>query len=98
MGKVYVGDTGVKFTLSTEIDITGATIRLMKYIKPDGTIGSFTAIEEGNPTDGDISFTVTLVTQLDTGGRWVAWAKITHSDGTISTGEAEGFTIYAEGK
>lgn len=98
MGKVFVGDTGVKFISSTEVDITGALIRLIKYIKPDGTTGSFTAIEEGAPADGDISYTVTLITELDTGGRWLFWAKITHSDGTISTGEAEGYTIYPEGK
>ncbi len=98
MGKIFVGDTGVKFTLDTETDITGASVRLMKVVKPDLTEVSFAAIEEGTPTAGVISFTITLITQLNVAGRWRAWAKITHSDGTISTGEAEGFTVYAEGK
>ena len=96
MGKVFEGDTGVKITLSTEENITGATSRLIKYIKPDLTTGQFTAIEEGAPATGDISYTTTSADDLDVTGRWTAWAKVTHSDGTVSTGEAEGFTIYPE--
>ncbi len=97
-GKVFVGMTGVKFTLDTEVDITGATARVIKFRKPDKTFDTWTAIEEGAPADGNVSFTTTLITHLDTAGRWVFWAKITHSDGTISYGEAEGYTIFPEGK
>lgn len=98
MGKVFVAQTGVKFIVSTETDIAGAFTRTIKYIKPDGTSGTWTAIEEGAPADGGISYTVTLITELDTAGRWLFWAYIVHSDGSVSYGEAEGYTIYPEGK
>ena len=97
MGKVFVAQTGVKFILDTEVNITGATTRTIKYIKPDGTAGTWTAIEEGAAADGNISYTVTLITELNIAGRWIFWAYIVHSDSTVSYGEAEGYTIYPEG-
>ena len=97
-GKVYVAQTGVKFTLDTETDITGATTLTIKYIKPDATTGSWTAIEEGDPTDGVISYTVTLITELTPAGRWIFWAYVVHSDGSVSYGEATGYSIYGEGR
>lgn len=98
MGKVFIGQTGVKFILDTETDITAAKTRTIKYTKPDGTSGTWTAFEEGDPLDGNISYTITLITELDVSGRWIFWAYIVHSDDTVSYGEAEGYTIYAEGK
>ena len=97
MVKVFVAETGVKFVLDTEDDLTGVTLRLIKYMKPDGTLGSWIAIDEGDPADGNISHAITLVTELDLAGRWVFWAKIVHADNSVSYGEAEGYTIYPEG-
>lgn len=98
MVKIFVGETGVKFVLDTEIDITGSISRTIHYMKSDGTLGSWAAIAEGDPVDGNISYVITLVTELDTSGRWVFWAKVVRSDGSILYGEAEGYTIYNPGK
>ncbi len=41
--KVYVGAVGIDITLDAEIDISTATTHEIRYKKPDGTKGAWTA-------------------------------------------------------
>jgi len=64
--KVYVGDVGTRIALDAGEDITTQTVLKIKYRKPDGTTGEWSASVEANnyavyyTQDGD----------LDTAGLW----------------------------
>ena len=70
MAKVFEGDIGTKITLDVGIDVSGATVKKMKYVKPDGTSGEWTAgqIEIINTTK--FRFTTVATTDLDVTGKW----------------------------
>jgi len=42
-GRIHVGDVGTKITLDLETDLTLATAALIKYRKPSGAEGQWTA-------------------------------------------------------
>ena len=43
MGKIYQGQTDLTIALSTEKDLSGATSLKIKFKKPDGISGEWTA-------------------------------------------------------
>ena len=95
MGKVYNGQDALKIRLTCSQDITGATVKKIKYKKPDGTEGSWDATVEDeangiiyyNIQNGDINET----------GNWTFWAFITFSDGRSAPGEPITRYFYTEG-
>ena len=58
MGKIYVGQTALKFIVDTGVDITTVTAQLIKYIKPGGIAGMWFAVRDTPYIDGLISYTV----------------------------------------
>jgi len=70
---VYQGAIGQKITLNIGVSIVGASVRQIKYEKPDGTDGYWTAAQESAT---EISFTTTVVTDLDKIGNWKLQAYI----------------------
>ncbi|MBA7588219.1 hypothetical protein ES708_30271 [subsurface metagenome] len=58
MGKIYVGQTALKFIANTSVDLTTVTAQLIKYIKPGGIEGSWIAVKETPYADGLISYTI----------------------------------------
>ncbi len=95
MGKVYDTQTMCKFYLNTGVDITGATQRKIKWKKPDGTLGDWTASEEGDPLDGVISYEI--VAAPGQFNEWIFWAWIEFSAGKNAPGESARLHIYEEG-
>jgi len=63
---IFVGDTGTKIILNVGLDISAATLRQIKYLSPDSTVGAWTAAQE---TTTSISI-VTTADTLDARGRW----------------------------
>lgn len=47
MGKIYEGQVGVKLELETSSDLSGATTAEIKYKKPGGATGAWTATVDG---------------------------------------------------
>lgn len=70
---VFVGALGKKIVLNVGVDISAATTRQIKYEKPDGTTGYWTAVEESTTS---ISYTTTAATDLDDKGNWKLQAYI----------------------
>ena len=70
---VFKGTIGQKIILSVGVDISAATTRQIKYRKPDGTTGAWTAIEESTTS---ISYTTTAVTDLNISGTWQLQAYV----------------------
>jgi len=95
--KIYVGQTALTLTLSTGIDLTTASSVEIKYIKPDKTLGSWTADVDSPATGGSISYTIQSATDLDVSGSWKMWAYVTFSGSTVAPGDCATFTVYDEG-
>lgn len=70
---VFVGAIGQKIILNVEADISAATTRQIKYEKPDGTSGYWTAVEESTTS---ISYTTTAATDLNLDGNWELQAYV----------------------
>jgi hypothetical protein len=97
MGKIYVGQTALTIRLTTSIDLSTAKTVAIKYLKPSGETGTWTATIYSVAT-GVISYTIASSSILDESGVWTFWAFITFNDDTIALGEPVRKLIYDEGK
>jgi len=70
---VFVGTLGKKIVLKVGVNISTATTRQIKYEKPSGTTGYWTAAQESTTS---ISYTTTAATDLDEDGNWKLQAYI----------------------
>ena len=64
---VYAEPIRLKIILNVGVNIEAATTRQIKYRKPDGTSGYFTATEESSTS---ISYTTVAITDLNLKGNW----------------------------
>lgn len=96
MGKIYVGQTDLKISLELKSPILDTDTALIKYKKPDGSSGSFTA-EKDSLEFGIISFSDFQSNSLDQSGEWTFWAHITNLAGKVVAGEPSCLIIYEEG-
>jgi hypothetical protein len=92
--KIYVGQTALAIQLDTTIDLTTMTVGLIKYMKPDGTTGQWTAVEDD---PGVLSYTVQSSSDLDMEGTWKWWAYVTFVDGSYAPGDPVTEYVYTEG-
>jgi len=95
MGKIYVGQTALRIQLTTNIDVSSATTNI-KYQKPDGTTGQWSAAVLDKDR-GIIFYDVVDSTILDQEGEWIVWAHVTFSNGKVAAGEPVTLNIYSEG-
>lgn len=95
MSKIYVGQSSLRLKLTTGVDITGATTLQIKYKKPNGATGEWTALEY-DETNGVIYYDF-AANELDVSGRWIVWAYVIFSDGRDAPGEPYKFRVYEEG-
>jgi len=96
MGKIYLNQSSLRIQLTTNVDITGATEQVIKYIKPDATTGEWVATIEADG-DGIIYYDLTG-TELDVAGTWTLWAFVTFSDARTAPGEPVKVTVHTEGE
>jgi len=95
MGRIYKNQTALKIVATVGQNITGATIKQIKYKKPDGTIGAFTAVSS-NDSRGVLEYTVSSADDIDQAGMWKLWGYVTFSDGKSAPGEAYQVRVYEE--
>ena len=79
---VQVGDIGTKIILDCVEDISTSTVWKIKYEKPDGSSGSWTAVKEGTT----VYYTTAAVGDLDQDGCWCLQSYI---ESTAWTGHGE---------
>lgn len=94
MSKIYAGQTDLTIQLTVNKDITGAQSTIIKYKKPTGVCGQWTA-EVVDATTGIIKFKASEG-EIDISGTWFAWANIVDSNGLLSIGEPAQFVVYKE--
>ena len=93
---IYKNQSSLRIKLTTDVAITGALVRQIKYIKPDGSSGNWAATSEDDLT-GIIYYDLEAG-DLDQSGTWYFWAYITFSDGRSAPGEAVKVKVYDEGE
>ena len=95
MGKIYVGQTALRFELTTDIDVHGAVCRI-KYQKPDGVVSTWSGIV--SDLDTGVFYYDVQASDLDQAGDWILWAHVTFSDNTYAPGEPNTIEVFEEGK
>ena len=96
MGKIYKNQTALKLVATVGEDITGAISTLIKYRKPDGSTGSFTATSTDD-ANGVIEYAVTSSEDIDQAGPWTFWGDVTFSTGSRAPGEPWEEIVYMDG-
>jgi hypothetical protein len=95
MGRIFRGQSALRITVKTFTDLEGNISAIIKYRKPDGSIGEFGA-GVGDTVKGVI-FHECIEGEIDMAGWWVFWAFITFADGRTAAGEAAKVYVWKEG-
>ena len=95
MNRVYKGQSALRITLKTFTDLEGIISAVIKYRKPDGSVGELAA-GVSDMAKGLI-FHECIEGEIDRAGWWVFWAFITFADGRTAAGEAAKVFIWHEG-
>ena len=95
MGRIFVKQTALRITVKTFTDLEGIEAAAIKYRKPNGKTGEFTAAV-GDMTKGVI-FHECIEGDIDLSGWWAFWAFITFDDGRTAAGEAAKVYVWNEG-
>jgi hypothetical protein len=95
MNRIYAGQSALRITLKTFIDLEGIISAVIKYRKPDGSSEEFAA-GVGDTAKGVI-FHECIEGEIDMTGWWVFWAFITFADERTAAGEAAKVYVWKEG-
>ena len=95
MGKIFLGQSALRITLKVFCDLEGIISAVIKYRKPDGSIGEFAAFVV-DTAKGVISHEC-IEGELDMSGWWAFWAFVTFADGRTAAGEAAKVYVWKEG-
>jgi len=96
MGKIFAGQSALRITLKTFIDLEGIENAVIKYRKPDGITGELAAAV-GDTARGVI-FHECIEGEIDLSGWWTFWAFVTFADGRTAVGETAKVYVWNEGK
>jgi hypothetical protein len=96
MSKIFKGQTALRLTLRTFTDLEGILSAVIKYRKPNGKCGQFTAAI--GDTEKGIIFHECLENEIDISGWWAFWAYVTFADGRTAAGETAKVYVWQEGK
>ena len=96
MGKIFKGQTALRITLKTFVDLEGVLSAAIRYRKPDGKIGEFAAAV--SDTENGVIFHECIEGEIDVSGWWAFWAFVVFADGRSAAGEAAKVHIWDQGK
>ncbi|MCL2410632.1 MAG: hypothetical protein FWC97_03215 [Treponema sp.] len=95
MNKVFKGQSALRITLRTFVDLEGVLSAVIRYRKPNGKAGEFSAAV-GDVANGVI-FHECIEGEIDLSGWWSFWAFVTFADGRSAAGETAKVFIWNEG-
>jgi hypothetical protein len=95
MARIFKGQSALRLTLRTFTDLEGIISAVIKYRKPDGTLGEFAAGVAD--TVKGLIFHECIEGELNACGWWAFWAFITFADGRTAAGETAKVYIWDEG-
>jgi hypothetical protein len=96
MGKIFAGQSALRITLKTFIDLEGIENAVIKYRKPDGITGELAAAV--SDTARGVIFHESIEGEIDLSGWWAFWAFVTFADGRTAAGETAKVYVWTEGK
>jgi hypothetical protein len=96
MGRIFKGQSALRITLKTFTDLDGIENAVIKYRKPNGVDGEFSA-GVSNIAEGVI-FHECIEGEIDVSGWWSFWAFITFADGRTAAGEAAKVYVWDTGR
>jgi hypothetical protein len=96
MTRLYTGQSALRITLKTFTNLEGIISAVIKYRKPDGAAGEFSA-GIADSAKG-IIFHECVEGEIDLAGWWVFWVFITFADGRVAAGEAAKVFVWREGR
>lgn len=91
--KIYVNEIGVTFRVSTGIDLTSASITVLKVKKPSGALVEWATTVYGAATNGVLQH-VTTSGDLSESGTYTLQAYVELTDGGKYYGESVTFRVY----
>jgi hypothetical protein len=94
--KIFKGQSALRITVNTFTDLEGIENAVIKYRKPNGSMGEFPA--GVGDAAGGVIFHECIEGELNVSGWWAFWAFITFADGRTAAGEASKVYIWGEGK
>jgi len=96
MGRVFKGQSALRITLKTFIDLEDIISAVIKFQKPNGSSGEFAAAVSN--TIKGVIFHEVIEGEIDVSGWWAFWAFVTFADGRTAAGEAAKVYVWNEGK
>jgi hypothetical protein len=96
MGRIYKYQSALRIAVKTFVDLEGIENAVIKFRKPDGSTGQFTAAV--SDTANGVIFHEVIEGEIDACGWWAFWAFVTFSDGRTAAGEAAKVYVWQEGK
>ena len=94
--KIFRGQSALRLTLKTFCDLEGVVSVGIRYCKPGGKSGEFSAAVED--TEKGVIFHECIEGEIDVSGWWTFWAFVTFGDGRTAAGEGARVYVWREGK
>jgi hypothetical protein len=94
--KIFRGQSALRITVKTFCDLEGIEKAAIKYRKPDGKTGVFSAAV--GDIDNGVIFHEIIEGEIDVSGWWSFWAFVTFEDGRTAAGETAKVFVWEEGK
>jgi len=98
---IYKNQTSARLILQTDVNFNtnDVTTKLIKYKKPSGTTGSWTATTlTGSETTGKIYYDFSSNYKFDEAGTWDIWAHLTFADSRVANGAMVKYVVRTEGE
>jgi len=94
--KIFKCQSALRITVKTYCDLEGIDKAVIRFSKPDGSIGEFAAAVKD--TANGVIFHEIIEGEIDASGWWAFWAFITFADGRTAAGEAAKVYVWNEGR
>ena len=95
MVRIFKGQSSLRITLNTFCDLQGLVSAVIRFRKPNGKAGEFTAVA-GDLAKGLIYYEC-FEGDLDISGWWSFWAFLTFDDGRTAAGQVSRVFVWKEG-
>lgn len=95
MSNVFQGQSSLRLRVTVSRNLSDAQECLIKYLKPDGTDGSWAADIES--VENGIIYYDLSDDELDQVGWWTVWAHVTFTDARSAPGDGVKLHVFAEG-
>ena len=94
--KIFKKQTALRITVKTFCDLDGVSSAAIRFHKPDGTTGQFSAAVKDRANG--VIFHEVIEGEIDISGWWTFWAYVTFDDGRAAAGEAAKVFVWEEGR